>query len=99
MTAFAKKTPILLGRNRLGTEIVLAHRSAGTQIAGSRTIEVGEAYGVIWEFDHASHGQWFGSKEEALADFDRRNVERARFPGAVLDAARTRTYAGMKLAA
>ena len=63
------------GRNRLGNVIRLTYRSEGEQPAGSRAIHVESAYGVLWTFDGASHGQWFATEQEARDRFDVLNID------------------------
>lgn len=71
---YATRTNLATGTNRFGRPITLTHRTAGKQPAGSLCIDVGEAWGVLWEFDGCQHGQWFNSELEARAFFDQRNV-------------------------
>ena len=73
MVTFAKLTTIKTGTNKCGNPIHLTHRSAGEQIAGSRTIPVNEAWGVLWMFDGCQYGQWFKTETEAADYFNSRN--------------------------
>ena len=71
---FAKRTMIEAGRNKFNVVLELTHRTAGEQLAGSRTIMVDEAFGVLWTFDGCQHGQWFRTLPEAQIFFNARNV-------------------------
>ena len=77
MTIFAERTTIATGANKFGNPIHLTHRTAGEQIAGSCTIPVGEAWGVLWSFDGCQHGQWFKTENEAADYFNSRNTKGA----------------------
>lgn len=74
MTEFAKRTMLATGRNRLNVPLELMHRTAGEQLAGSRTITVKEAWGCLWAIDGVQFGQWFDNLADARAMFDARNV-------------------------
>lgn len=49
----------------------LVHRTKGWECAGSCVRMACEAYGVLFEFENATHGQWFLDIDEAQDTFSK----------------------------
>ena len=52
-----------------GRTFRLVHKTAGLQLAGAGLTPVSDGWGVLFEMDHATHGQWFATETEARERF------------------------------
>ena len=64
------ETTLEKGQGAFGREYRLVHRTEGTRIAGSGTIEVAEHWAVLYPISGNTHGQAFKTYAAAKAYFD-----------------------------